>query len=365
MQIPQTFRIHRKWWALGAAAVAVVALVLVLIGGGREDPGPTTTLATGLESSTSTSQTIPGASSTSMPSDGPVEPVDRNPLTGAPLEDPSELQVIAVKVGNSPGERPQMGLAEAGLVFETVLEGGLTRFLALYFEGEPDTVGPVRSIRPVDAAVLAPFQPFFVFSGGQDFVYRLVTAAGINLTDEAAGEAVYRGSGAAPYNLVVDFASARSLAIGRPPAAPVYQFAEGFSGDSASELDLTMGGARVQYRFEDGTGYVRMQDAAPFNVLSPSNDSEPFVRDTVIVQFVAQRSAGYADVKGAEVPDFDVIGFGEALIFHGGQVVPAEWRRASQASGTLFFGQAGEPLPLPIGSIIVELVPTGSEFSYR
>ena len=365
MQLPETFRIHRKWWALGAVAVTVVAVVVVLIGGGGEDSGSTTTLVAGPESSTSTTSTLPGASSTTTNPDGPAEPVDRNPLTGETLDGPSESQVIAVKVGNSPAERPQMGLAEADLVFETVLEGGLTRFLALYFDGEPDSVGPVRSIRPVDAAVLAPFQPFFVFSGGQDFVYRLVTAAGINLTDEAAGEAVYRGSGAAPYNLVVDFASARALAIGEPPATSVFEFADTFSGDAATEVDLKMGLTSVQYRFEDGTGYVRSQDAVPFNVLSPSNDLEPFVRDTVVLQFVAQRSAGYADVNGAEVPDFDVIGFGEALIFHRGQVVTAEWRRASQASGTIFFDQAGDPLSLPIGKAIVELVPVGSEFSYR
>ncbi len=182
MQIPEIFQVHRKWWVLGAAAaVLVVVLLFALIGGGRDDPVATTSTVDSPLPLTST--TAPNVSS-STTSTRPVEPVDRNPLTGAPLEGPSELQVIAVKVGNSPVERPQMGLAEADLVFETVLEGGLTRFIALYFEGEPDSVGPVRSIRPVDAPVLAPFQPFFVFSGGQDFVYRLVTAAGINLTDE-------------------------------------------------------------------------------------------------------------------------------------------------------------------------------------
>lgn len=254
MHIPETFQKHRKWWALGSAVLVVGVLVVAFTGG--VDDSASTTLTTDDGSSTSTSPTIPDASSTSTTANGPIKSVDRNPLTGEPLDGPGQLQVIAVKVGNSPAERPQMGLAEADLVFETVVEGGLTRFIALYYAGEPESVKPVRSIRPVDASVLAPFQPFFVFSGGQDFVYRLVTAAGINLTDEAAGEAVFRGSGPAPYDLVVDFASARALAIGEPPATPVFAFADGFSGDSATEVDLEMGATSVQYRFEDGTGYA-------------------------------------------------------------------------------------------------------------
>jgi hypothetical protein len=362
MQLPETFQVHRTWWALGAAVLVVVLLVVALTGGDADDSASTT--STVETTSTSTSPTTSDASPTTT-SAGPVEPVDRNPLTGAPLDEPTGLQVIAVKVGNSPAERPQVGLAEADLVFETVLEGGLTRFLALYFDGEPESVGPVRSIRPVDADLLAPFQPLFAFSGGRDFVYRLVTAAGVNVTDEAAGEAVFRGSGAAPYNLLVDFASARALAIGGPPAVPVFQFIDGFSGEAATEVSIEMGATSVQYLFEEGNGYVRSQEAAAFDVLTASGAPGPFVRDTVVIQYVAQRSAGYADVNGAEVPDFDVVGFGESLIFHGGQMVKAEWRRASQASGTLFFDGDGQPLALPIGKLIVELVPIGSELTYK
>src|SRR5690606_5642883 len=64
----------------------------------------------------------------------PPEPV-YSPLTG--LETTEELAkrpVTAVMIENSLDARPQSGLAEAGIVFEAIAEGGITRFLALFQE---------------------------------------------------------------------------------------------------------------------------------------------------------------------------------------------------------------------------------------
>ncbi len=367
MRFRETFRKHRQWWALGVSLVLLAGLLVVAIGDGDDEPADTTlTSGTIIPGDSRPVSTTPASTATTA-SGLRAAPLERNPLTGAPLEMPGQMQVIAVNVGNSPAERPQRGLGEADLIFETVLEGGLTRFTALYFTGAPQVVGPVRSIRPVDAAVLTPFQPLFAFSGGQDFVFRLVAAAGINSTDEAAGEAVYPGPGVPPYHLLLDFPSARALAIGGPPAEPIFAFSDEtpFSGVAAREVALMMGAVEVEYRFEEGRGYVRAQDGRPFETVGEAGSPEPLVRETIVVQFVAQRSAGYRDVNGAEVPDFDVVGLGPAVIFHAGQAVTAEWRRANQASGTNFHHANGQLIPLPVGTLLVELAPAGSRLSYQ
>lgn len=291
-----------------------------------------------------------------------------SPVGGGTTTNPEAVggRVIAVKVGNSPGEQPQVGLQEADIVYETPLEAGLTRFIALYRKGAPVTVGPVRSIRPVDAALIAPFHPLFVFSGGQDFVRREVEATGARILDESAGSPLFRGEGVPPHNLFLDFQTAVGLATDLPSAFPIYQFdGAAFTGEPAERVRIELGRTEVVYRYQEGSGYVREQNGDPFEVLAPDGTPRPFTRSTVVIQFVAQKSAGYTDVNGAEVPDFDVVGFGNALVFHGGQVASARWRRASTASGTEFVTPTGETFRLPAGTLIVEIVPDGSEVEYR
>ena len=71
-----------------------------------------------------------------------------SPLTGMETTAEKTLRnVIGVMIENSPESRPQAGLTEAGIVYEAVAEGGITRFLALYQEADPELLCPVRSVR--------------------------------------------------------------------------------------------------------------------------------------------------------------------------------------------------------------------------
>src|SRR5436305_2379329 len=75
-----------------------------------------------------------------------------NPLTGLKTYTPQDWQsrrVLAVKIGNSSAERPQSGLDRADVVYEELVEGGITRFMALFLTNSVDRVGPVRSVRTV------------------------------------------------------------------------------------------------------------------------------------------------------------------------------------------------------------------------
>ncbi|MCP5939883.1 DUF3048 domain-containing protein, partial [Klebsiella pneumoniae] len=72
-----------------------------------------------------------------------------NTLTGLQVApDVNQRPVTGVMIENSTDARPQSGLDQAGVVFEAIAEGGITRFLALFQDTQPDYVGPVRSSRP-------------------------------------------------------------------------------------------------------------------------------------------------------------------------------------------------------------------------
>lgn len=72
-----------------------------------------------------------------------------SPLTGVMVSrELAERPVTGIMIENSPSARPHSGLIDAGVAFEAIAEGGITRYLALYQETRPEFIGPVRSLRP-------------------------------------------------------------------------------------------------------------------------------------------------------------------------------------------------------------------------
>src|SRR5688572_5971305 len=61
-----------------------------------------------------------------------------SPLTGLAIEPArAERPITGVVIENHQNARPQSGLAEAGVVYEALAEGGITRFLAFFLENRP------------------------------------------------------------------------------------------------------------------------------------------------------------------------------------------------------------------------------------
>src|SRR4029079_1455454 len=71
------------------------------------------------------------------------------PLTGLPAAADAQIgrRPLNVRLPNDPNARPQVGLNKADIVFEMIVEGGVTRYSAIFHSKDADTVGPVRSYR--------------------------------------------------------------------------------------------------------------------------------------------------------------------------------------------------------------------------
>ncbi|HWH31802.1 MAG TPA: DUF3048 domain-containing protein, partial [Egibacteraceae bacterium] len=165
-------------------ALFAVALTLTACGGGEPEPEPTP------------SETEPTPSPTPEP--------ELAPLTGEEVESTGILDrpVVAVKIDNASPARPQAGLGAADVVFEELVEGGYTRFLALYQSQAPETAGPVRSGRDVEADLLPPYQPLFVISGAAEPTYAVLRGAGLKIREEGQPEDAFQRASdrKRPYN---------------------------------------------------------------------------------------------------------------------------------------------------------------------
>ena len=100
-----------------------------------------------------------------------------NPLTGLPVAAYKlNRRPLAVKVPNFPWEaRPQSGLSLADVVIEHEAEAYLTRFTAIFYGSDANpALGPVRSVRLVDAELVSMFRASLVTSGGHPVVKQRV-----------------------------------------------------------------------------------------------------------------------------------------------------------------------------------------------
>jgi len=350
----------REWvksnpWRLATLVLGLglVGSVVALAAGGDSEPDQT---ATG---STTTVVTEPGETTTLVDAaGGPPLNVDPN----APTEGLGSAYV-SVKVDNAPEARPQVGLSGVPLLVEYPVEGGITRFTAVVNRDVTGELGPVRSLRPVDADLLPQLAPYVVSTGGQPFVLQDVAATGVNMIDPQLFELFTLGDNSEPLHNLFLLLDELFLTVGDAPqlggGLPSGAFP---GGDAATELSLPF--ESVIHRYEDDQ-YVRYDGASPFEVLDAiGGTAMPLTHDTVVALTVAERSAGYTDGNEVPVTTFDVIGVGDLRVFHQGEVVEGTWLRSAQEDGYRFFDAEGQPFGVPAGRTYLALVPRGSEVGY-
>ena len=126
----------------------------------------------------------------------------------------NNLIVLGIKNDNNVNARPQSGPQDADAVFEVLVEGGMTRFLALFVDNTSKYLGPIRSARPTDPTMLRAFDATLVVSGATDGLIPTIRELGVPVLEEVNAPAMFRiGSRKAPHNLYADTYKLKKLAI--------------------------------------------------------------------------------------------------------------------------------------------------------
>ncbi len=290
------------------------------------------------------------------------------PLTGvdAGVTDLSR-PVHAVKIDNAAKARPQVGMPQADVVYEELVEGGLTRFLVVLHCQSAPRLGPIRSARLVDPDLLIPYAPvLFGYSGAAPPVLAKVrsTPGVINLVHGGNGPA-YQRSGArpAPHNLYTssDALLARPLAQGvKGPPSTGYTFDAGLLAGAptpgGSGVDLSYSRASsASYAYDAASQkYLRSQGGRPH-----TDESGAQLSATNVLVFKVP-----VQIVGGS-PHIGVTGEGEATVLRAGQAVQGKWRRASVNDHFTLVDNAGQPVNLAPGNIWINLVPSDRSVALR
>lgn len=332
-----------------AAAVLAAALVLTACGGDPE-PAPTPV-----------PETTPPPSPS--PTDTETDPAAAFPLTGVATDDPRlEQPIVAVKIENTAAARPQAGLEAADVVYEELVEGGITRFNALYHSQLPTEVGPVRSGRPVDVDILSPLGSIFVYSGARPDVTDSLVRAPIALLADT-GPPVFSRAPDRPgsHDLMADLPAALEAAGGDDEAGPVpadwlvFDEQPPAGGEPADELTIRMSGASHSgWEWDEAEGlYRRLQNGSPQEVTGQGVVGAA----NVVVLLTETFRGGCCDTAGNPFLDTRFAGDGDGLVLRDGEAFEIHWDKPSVTDHVTFTTADGKPFPLAPGPTWIHLAP--------
>lgn len=296
--------------------------------------------------------------STTLPPPPPSAPLTG--LPGGPGVD-LERRPLAVKIDNSPGAQPQAGLDHADLVYEEVVEGGMTRFMAVFQSEDADPIGPVRSVRPVDidlARWLA--DPVLVFSGGAGVVIEEVRRSGLTWLDEDSGVLRDDPDRRAPHDLLTAtpaiYAALAGAVQGPPPDMA------GF--DEAPPAGVTAGQVTIAFsdtetvawtRVADSGRWVRLRNGSPQTLVGGA----PVEVANLVVQTVRMVPTGIVDVAGNPTPGWEVVGSGRVVVVRDGVALEGTWSRDNASVPIRLTDATGADISLRPGETWWSLLPEG------
>ncbi|MEK7632081.1 MAG: DUF3048 domain-containing protein [Patescibacteria group bacterium] len=331
-----------RWpWIVGGAALA-----LVLIGAGSYFVfrGSSAGEQDGTNDNTNAS-----TETTVRRLDGVTVPVEK-----------ANLLPYAVVIENHSSVRPQSGLSKAGVVYEALAEGGITRFLAVFATTGEVQIGPVRSARPYFVQLAREYNGMFVHAGTSPQAKTEITKSGITDFDQFSK----------PYNFIrlkntgrplehTLFTNLHLLELGRNALKlkneGVYD-AWTFKADAPVAtpttkpltIDYSTPSYKVAYTYDVKTNaYLRSQAGVPAldalgNVrIAPKN---------VVVLFTT--STLFDTLRR----NIKVIGDGKLVLFQDGQSVVGTWKKEGSAGRLQFVDSAGSALQLNRGQTWVQVV---------
>ena len=357
-------------------AVAVIGIALIAAAcSGKSDATTTTaaisTLPTVATTAATTSTTATTTTSTTTTTLGPQHP---SPLSGLDVETPEALQrrPIAVKIDNHPNARPQSGIQEADLVYELLVEGGLTRFIAVFHHSDSAYVGPIRSLRPTDSTLVTYLNAPLQISGGQDWIQSLARGRGLLMIGDDRVSTFRISSRKGPHNLYGSTEKMRETADRRgwddEPPEPIFTFGEPAIGSTRASIVTLDWSSRpeVIWRFDPISGtYLRSNEDDPHDWMSIDGDRSQISTDTLLVLTARNYTASPPSGKGTPVPALDTLGEGQALLFYDGALVQGTWERESYDDPFELHLHSGMEMVVPRGKMWISIFPTSGSVDWE
>ena len=329
---------------------------------------PSTTLNNSSESTTTTAATIQYT----------FDVEKMSPFTGKELPPETWLnrprRVIAFKIDNNINARPQSGLQEADAVHEILVEGGMTRFLAFFYDNTSKYLGPIRSARPTDPTVVRPYGGTLVVSGATAGLVPSIRELGVPVLEEQNSPVMFRISNRnAPHNLYADTELVRERIEERgfyflqPGPGPLYPF-------GLNQNNWVKGADKITVKYSDFTTVIWKLDGEKYSRFIIDNYSDN--KEAVAHNFISQ-DGNYTDILQTEtivvlqgpiykdqattLPSVLTVGVGNAYVFNNDKYIQGTWRRGDINESFVLTDLDGNEIQVPPSTQWVHILPNEGE----
>lgn len=277
-----------------------------------------------------------------------------SPFTGEPVK--SLGPVLAVKIDNLAAARPQTGLARADVVYVLQVEGGLSRFLAVYSSHDPPVIGPVRSAREDDLQLLRQFgRPAFAYSGAHPQLLPIVERARIvDLYSGRVGGYYRDSSRYAPHNLYARTSQLLAEMRGASTAHDIgFRFGPAPAGGTPTTVkSVSYPAASYNFRWSASAGrWLVWMDGSR----AMTTDGGQLGAPTVVIQYTKVGVARFLE-WGGPAPYSHSTGAGRAVVLRDGKAWTAHWSRPHGSDGTTYTTDSGQRMTFARGQVWVLLV---------
>lgn len=287
------------------------------------------------------------------------------PLTGIGSLENKKDRPLMVMVENSPQARPQTGLDQADIVFEILAEGEITRFAAVYHSQSPETIGPVRSIRPYYVEIGEGLDALIVHAGWSQEAINMIKSRKLAHFDQVYGDDRYywrSDDRRPPNNLYTSVDKIREGAANKKYREewtdPKLKFGNPgqASGEKVSRVEIPyLHGYKVAYEYDEETKLF-MRNMAGEPHLDRETEEQLSATNILIVK------ADHRILDDIGRRAVSLLGKGEGYLIQEGKRRDIQWERTN---GIIRAYDNGRELELMPGQTWIQVVPAGTDVVFE
>ncbi|WP_163215723.1 DUF3048 domain-containing protein [Clostridium thermarum] len=290
--------------------------------------------------------------STAPPHEKEMEKLPKylSPYTGEEISKETRENIpFMVIIENSRASRPQSGLSEADIIYETMAEGGIPRFIAVFHSSSPKEIGPVRSARPYFLTLAKEYNLPFGHCGGSAEALDIIKDEKLMSMNEFSYGGYYwrDDSRKAPHNLYTSADKLRRLITNKSmiqvPASSLIFNMDSWNKSlaSAENVDLKLSPYySTSYSYKDGLYYKYMDGI----IATDKSNGKELTASNIVIQTTDIKildDYGRLDIKLA--------GAGTGYVISGGKCINVIWSKADDKSPTVLKDEKGNAIALTPG----------------
>ncbi|MFT5874523.1 MAG: hypothetical protein ACI8WT_003493 [Clostridium sp.] len=274
-----------------------------------------------------------------------------SPYTGEEVkkETLDNIAVLAI-VENSVPARPQSGINAADIVYETMVEGGIPRFIALFQSDDAKKVGPIRSARSYFLDISSEYNLPFAHCGGSEEALSEIKNENLMSLNEMTYASTYLRDSMrkAPHNLYTSTEKLRELVktkkfIKTPTVALKFDktYWDNSASPKATNVLLKINKFyNTSYTYANGVYFKSMDGKSSTN----KEDKLPLAFKNIVVQITSIKT----QADGNHL-DIALVGSGDGYVISNGKFIKMHWTKKDVSSQTLLTDEKGNDLPLNPG----------------